>query len=185
MAVAKPDMSSFRIHVAEIVDGGLRHDVDLDREQLALLLVDTGNEFSPGDGLRSRLNLHRVGDLVSVRGRVEVRLKYTCCRCLEEIETERSVRMRWTLIPEARYRKEIEADEVELTAEDLEVAFYREKEIDLGDVVRQAVLLELEPYPVCPDQCRGMVESAPSGASSEDDIDPRWAPLLELKNRGN
>ena len=184
--MAKPEMSSFRIHVAEIVDGGLRHDVDLDPEQLALLLGDIGDEFRAGDGLKSRLKLNRAGDFVTVQGRVAVGLKYTCCRCLEEVETERSVRMRWTLLEEARYRKEVEGnEEVELTAEDLEVAFYSGEEIDLGDVVRQAVVLELEPYPVCPEQCRGEVASAPSAALLEDDIDPRWAPLLELKNRGN
>ena len=184
--MAKLEMSSFRIHVAEIKDGGLRHDVDLDGEQLAQLLVDIGDEFRPGDKLKSRLTLNRVGDIISVQGRIEVGLAFTCCRCLEEVETERSISMRWTLIPEARYREEIAGDEeVELSAEDLEVAFYRAEEIDLADVFRQAVLLELEPYPTCPDQCRGTVESAPSGPSSHDDIDPRWAPLLELKNKGN
>ena len=70
------------------------------------------------------------------------------------------------------------------SSEDLEVALYDGEELDLADVVRQAVLLELEPYPVCPAECRGQVEGA-SLETPSDHIDPRWAPLLELKNRGN
>ena len=185
-AVAKAETKSYIVHVAELKDGGLRYDVDLDREELEELLVDLNDEFSPGDGLECRLQLSCSGDLVSVRGRVDVKLRYSCCRCLADVETERSISMRWTLIPEAKYRKEAKhVEEVELAAEDLEVAFYRGKEVDLGDIIRQAVLLELEPFPVCPDECKGEIESIATTASTQDDIDPRWAPLLSLKNRGN
>ena len=59
--------------------------------------------------------------------------------------------------------------------------------IDLDQVVRDAVVLELPPAPLCRDDCRGLCPICGADRNDtdcdcvEDDDDPRWAALRSLE----
>ena len=101
------------------------------------------------------------------------------------MQQQLQVELAWTFLPAERYRSESAAnDEVELTEEDLDVSFYDGESIDLKDVLREAVLLEIDAYPSCPTECAEVpVTESANGQSAEDAIDPRWAPLMALKRK--
>lgn len=58
-------------------------------------------------------------------------------------------------------------------------------DVDLTDLFRQDLLLALPMNPSCADVDRGNAceELVVESPSEEDEIDPRWAPLLELKKK--
>lgn len=134
------------------------------------------------------LTLEKFEDMVFVRGTVSGPMGYACATCLEEEALDLRIDMRWTLVPKAALAgdKLSEQEEVELTVDDLDVSFFEGEEIDLAELAREAILLELDP---CPrhdvDACSGRrYLSDPAGeAGDEDSLDPRWAPLAALKDR--
>ena len=54
-------------------------------------------------------------------------------------------------------------------------------EIDIDELVREHLILEVDPYEVCSENCQGLSEMKDY---EDDGIDPRWAQLLEMsKNK--
>ncbi len=133
---------------------------------------------------RVRLTVDRYGDLLTIRGDVRAPMRFECARCLAERSHPLDMAVKWTLVPAKSISAGMsEEEELELTADDLDVSFYSGEEIDLGELVREAVLLELEPNPRCRvDECEGdRYLSPPSEAPPSAEIDPRWAGLAALQ----
>lgn len=128
------------------------------------------------------------GSDVVVNGTVEVGVGYDCVRCLTAREKHLSLRVDHLISrrkgdPEA----ELELDAADLDLESPEEHTYEGDEIDLRDVFREDVLLELPMNPTCAEAdgapgCEPLPGEA-TPAAEADTVDPRWAPLLELKNK--
>ena len=98
---------------------------------------------------------------------------------------------RYMLLPQSTLNDEESAEEedgIRLTEDDLDVSFYKGDEIDLGELVREELILELESCPSCSlDSCEGaaylrrLAEEAES-FEDRDAVDPRWAALAEMKS---
>lgn len=182
--MARSVRDSLSVRLGEIKDAGERFDIVLKDAEVAELLGDIADEFRPGHDLSADFDLNRVGEIVSVNGKAKVDLVFTCCRCLTENKIVRQVGLKWTCLPEKKYQNKVSGlEEIELTSDDLDVSFYKGEVIDVGDILRQAIILELEPFPVCESECtEGLVGSVKDSESLiEDDIDPRWLPLLKAK----
>lgn len=134
------------------------------------------------------LTVEKFDDMLFVRGTVSGPMGYACATCLEEEPLDLRIDLKWTLVPKQALSSEKLSDkeELELTVDDLDVSFFEGEEIDLAELVREAILLELDP---CPrhdvDACAGRrYLSDPAGEGEEEDpLDPRWAPLAALKDR--
>ncbi|MFU8806559.1 MAG: YceD family protein, partial [Bradymonadaceae bacterium] len=80
-------------------------------------------------------------------------------------------------------------EEIELSAEDLDVSFYEGDLIDLRDLIREAVLLELPVFPNCSEELRDACDAAYQanvGAETlekneDNKIDLRWSALKNIK----
>lgn len=98
------------------------------------------------------LFLKKEKDDVLVLGRIRSRVPLTCGRCLEAfpmtVGTEVDVRM----VPRPQGRGE----EVELSADDLEVDFYTENLLDLDRLIETETTLRLPMKPLCRENCRGL-----------------------------
>ncbi len=71
-------------------------------------------------------------------------------------------------------------------ADEAELDTYVGDEIVLDGFIREAILLELPIFPLCSETCPGIGAPASENAestSAEESIDPRLAPLMELKKR--
>ena len=163
--------------------------VDLNRlEREGRARIDA--EIPPDDGFwraldvqpRSPLSVHldvqQAGPDVVVRGHVEGRFGMDCRRCLEPVTV--GIDEELGLL----YRAGETLDEDE--PEDV-LPLPKGAELDLGDAVRELVLLGVPQYAYCREACQGLCptcgtnlnESACDCAS--DELDERWAPLRQLK----
>ena len=130
---------------------------------------------------------------VFVEAELEATVAFDCVRCLEPLALTLARKIRHLLVPGKRDLAPVgeESMEAELHAEqdaDEDLDCYEGDTIDLVELLREDILLELPMNPTCVEasgaRCARFDEvlSAP-GAGGEPAVDPRWAPLLELKKK--
>ena len=153
-------MSTLRIDVADLLSTpGARRDVEV--EDTVEGLHATAAEV---DGpVRLKLGLERISEGIVARGTVTVHWHAECSVCLRDLDR--------TL--EVHVDELFEPDPVEGETYPIEG-----HELDLEQLVRDAVLLELPLAPHCDEVC------TPAVTPPDDDdtpTDPRWAALSELE----
>lgn len=164
------------IRVSELEEQGLRID-----EAGAL-----GSAFTdPSWRLDSvALEVEADGVEVFVRGRLAATVPLTCGRCVEAFAGRVAADLDVRLLP-----RPAAADSVELGADDLDVDFYDNDELDLSRVVENETTLALPMKPLCRPDCRGLC--AVCGANrnvvtctcAPHPPDPRLAALRDLAAR--
>ncbi|PYO46507.1 MAG: hypothetical protein DMD84_25790 [Candidatus Rokuibacteriota bacterium] len=121
---------------------------------------------------------------VVVQGRMTATVPQTCGRCLESFPARVDATVDVRLVPRPATK-----DSVELGADDLDVDFYVDDQLDLNRVVETETTLALPMKPLCREDCRGLcpacggnrnlVACACAGRAS----DPRLAALRDLATR--
>lgn len=128
--------------------------------------------------VRLRASETGTGEIVA-RGTVRGRLAQECRRCLQPVETEFANDLTIVFLSD-------DGD-----AEDDGGIYVFEAnglELELGNAVREEVLLAINPYVVCKPECQGFcprcgtdLNQGPCDCTDEE-VDPRWAALRELKS---
>ena len=122
-----------------------------------LFCVDVDEEFvHPFGGVRYRLDVRLFGTELLVRGRLEQDFDLVCSRCGEDFDT---------------------TIKVEDFTESYEVG-EKIQEVDLTEDIRESIILALPSYPVCREDCPGIVQK------DEKPVDDRWNVLNKLKVEG-
>jgi len=157
--------------------------------------------------LVGRVRLLRIHSGILVRAELSTAVRVTCNRCLEPIacpvhlEFEEGFRP-LTEVSTGRY---ILPEEYEGTQDELEdeaLLINEQHILDLSEVVRQRIWLDRPMYPACnwtgEGECPNLTAYLSSIREAEeevdiaflkdeavpsDEVDPRWAALLELKGR--
>jgi uncharacterized protein len=163
------------VRVSELEEQGLRID---DVAAFATALADPWRLDS------IELEVERDGVDVFVRGRLGASVPLVCSRCLEPFPGRVDVDVDMRFVP-----KPAGADSVELAADDLDVDFYENDELDLAHVVENEATLALPMKPLCRPDCRGLC--AVCGANrnvvactcAQRPPDPRLAALRDLAAR--
>ena len=155
-------MSRFRIDVADLLSHpGARRHVDL-TEPVEGLEAPAARVIDPID---VDLDLDHISEGIVVRGTVRATWRGECSRCLRDLAQPLEVHV----------DELFEAHPVAGETYPLEG-----HEIDLDQLVRDAVLLELPLAPHCERPC----DPTPTGDDADLDdspADPRWAVLSELE----
>lgn len=153
-------MSGFRIDVADL----LAHPGTRRALTLEAALDDLAGSAARVDGpVRLDLTLDRISEGLVARGTVTATWQAECSVCLGDVE--RSL--------------EVHVDELfEPRPVDGETYPIEGHEIDLEQLVRDAVLLDLPLAPHCEPAC---APEHADGADDDEPIDPRWAVLSELE----
>lgn len=133
-----------------------------------------------GADLELDLRLESVMEGVLVSGTVRGRAAGECVRCLEEVDLAVDAELQELFAyPDRVVDDEDDDDYVRV------LVLVDEYHIDLGPVLRDAVVLALPFQPVCRDDCPGLCSEC--GARLADDpghgheaVDPRWAALQDL-----
>lgn len=155
-------MSRFRIDVADLLShAGARRHVHLTEPVEGL----EGSAARVADPVTVDLDLDHISEGIVVRGAVSVTWRAECSRCLGDLAEALELH-----VDELYEVKPIPGETYPLEGH----------EIDLDQLVRDAVLLELPLAPRCASPC------APAAVGDEpvtDDApaDPRWAVLSELE----
>jgi uncharacterized protein len=130
-------------------------------------------EVVPGADVEVRLVLASFLGGVTATGTVVAPWRAACRRCAKAVHGVLDVRVAERFRPSA-------------TVDDEDAYPLEHEEVDLGDLVRDAVVLELPLAPLCRADCAGLC--ATCGADRNDgpcgcrpDADPRWATLDALR----
>jgi uncharacterized protein len=171
------------IDVSKIPVEGLEVEADLDEE--ALHLEGEESFILVGGHLRCRLE-RGDDDSVHVRGHLSARLGLECGRCLEPFDSVLEQELELFYLRHVPDQVE-EEDEVELSDRDMVVAYYRHDRLDLGEAVREQLLLAVPHLRLCRPECQGLCPSCGAnrnttacGCTIKEPEDPRLAPLRKL-----
>lgn len=125
---------------------------------------------------------------IRVKGRISVKMEADCDRCLEParfpLDTDFELYYR-PVVESSQVSHEVAIDETEA-----EMGFYEGDGIELNDVLREEVLLELPMQRVCSEDCKGICPVCGQNRNQKDcgcqaeAVDDRWAQLrnYELRN---
>ena len=161
-----------------------RFDEDLGAKEVALEGADEPELLAlrvRGRGLRER-----PGE-VALDGAFEARLRLRCVRCLEPFDTALAAEFALILVPEAAGA--VEAGEQELDEREDLLFYGREGRVELAEVAREQIYLNLPQKPLCRPDCRGLCPTCGANrnrlecACRSEGLDGRLAPLLEFKKR--
>jgi uncharacterized protein len=119
-----------------------------------------------------------------VNGTIEADAEIDCTRCLKGVSEDLEIPFEVSFVaPEA-----FSADsDIELKGSDLGVDIVEGEQIDLKELAREQILLNLPEQVVCSEACKGLCEKCGADRNTDecrcgdDDIDPRWAALKGLK----
>jgi uncharacterized protein len=171
-----------RIDVKEIPPEGLDLEESL---KPADVHVQDSDEFTlePGAALRCHVDLRDEGT-VSVSGHLVARLGLVCGRCLDPFVQPIDQKLELFLL--AHREGQEEEDEVELSERDMVVGYYRDRLIDLGEMVREQFVLAVPMKRLCRDDCKGLCVRCGINKNREScecpvvDSDPRLESLGRL-----
>ncbi len=166
-----PTTSAFRIPVADLLRRpGASRAV---RFEAPLADVRGPGAAVPSDRpIAVDLTFERVPEGLVVRGTITTRWDASCSRCLAAVGGEIEV-----AVGELYEREPLEGETYRLSDDDV---------VDLEPLVRDALLLELPPVPLCRPDCRGLCPSCSIDRNvaececSDAEPDPRWAALRSL-----
>lgn len=180
-------MAEFVLKVQDIDDRGKDYSFPLTGEWLESALSETPLRRDPeaGEGL-FQLHAQRNGQEILVRGRLETDLLVECSRCLGDAPLHVQAPVTALLSPGADDHEDVAGD-IELEAEDLDRARFVGNEVELDELVREHLLLELPMQPLCRAECAG-IQIPEHVRPREPDFsgsgrDPRLAPLEKLRDK--
>lgn len=119
-----------------------------------------------------------------ITGTISVATEIDCTRCLSPTEQPLAFNFTAAYLPSEELLKESEA---ELNAGDLDVDAFDGDELDLREVVREQILLNLPDQIFCRADCKGLCQKCGANLNLIDcscvdtETDPRWATLKNLK----
>ena len=169
-------MQDLRVSVVEVLGRpGTYRDLSLARA-----LEGVGNAMASlsADPVRGDLRAESVVEGVLVTGALRGVARATCARCLTGLEDVVTVDVCELFVAPGH---EAPAEEEVYRVEGLE--------IDLEPMLRDALTLALPLNPICRSDCKGLCAHCGKNLNegpcdcTDDDIDPRWAALSELRDR--
>ena len=102
---------------------------------------------------KGEVSLHRVDGDVNLKGRVAALIVFKCDRCLEEYSNKIDASFFYEFLPSQLVDKE---KEIALSSEDMEVSLYDGVEIQIGEIFREQILLQIPMRHVCSEDCKGI-----------------------------
>lgn len=153
------------------------------------LHLEGETEFGLRPGARLACHVELVdGATLHVRGRLEARIDTECGRCLERYELTAAQELDLFYLPRDAGRDQEQEEDVELADRDVVVGYHDGERLDLGEVVREQIVLALPLKRLCRQDCRGRCASCGQDRNRgscgcpppEEPGDPRFAALRKL-----
>lgn len=148
-------------------------------------LAEAG-ELGPADGAITSdvdvdLQLEAVVEGILVTGTIDVDLELPCSRCLEPQRSEQTIAVAELFLDPRKVREDEDDEDTYVIDDDL-------AHLDLGPLLRDAVVMEVPVRTLCRDDCAGLCPTCGTnrndhdcGHRPEEGEDPRWAKLRQLQ----
>ena len=131
--------------------------------------------------IRTRMTVFKLGDAYSADGESAFQVRQECARCLEPFDLHLTSRFRFVFQKGRPDRMEGDEDETLIWLDD------GAGEIDLGEQVKDYILLEIPINPTCSESCAGLCPLCGENLNvhrcecKRETFDPRWEALRALK----
>jgi uncharacterized protein len=132
-----------KILITDIPDEGLYLDIEEKFGDEEVPLV------SP---VKARLELTKAYSEIIVAGNVSAELELECSRCLKKYRRIMNEPVNVVYHPLA----EIGTDKHELKDDEMDMGFYQGEELDLQELIREQVMLNIQMKPLCDENCKGI-----------------------------
>ena len=156
--------------------------VDIEIPAGEIDLAADGADLSQKVGLKAEVR--SSSGLTAIEGTINTAADIACTRCLEHIAVPLTFDFVSRFVAPESFGT---SGEHELHGEDLDYDAIEGEQIDLTDVVREQLLLNLPQQVVCREDCRGLCEKCGANRNlidckcENDELDPRWAALKDLR----
>jgi uncharacterized protein len=136
------------------------------------------------ESVRVEGNLKKGIAQTNVRGEISGMVEAECSRCLQAVEIPLNFPFDAVFVTTENYTQE---KEVALRADDLEVSVFEGDKIDLTELAREQILLNLPAKVFCREDCQGLCQKCGANLNlidcncEEIETDPRWSALKNLK----
>ena len=152
--------------------------------------VDADVDIDDDEPFSAELTAQLSGTTVHIDGRIQGTFYYRCGRCLEWRQIDLDEPVEFVLMSRDSWEQSYEGqEEIDLEESDLDVSYYEDEIIDLRPLLREAVLLELPSFPVCPESLSEACDTAYERVVGEEtleeneanSVDLRWSKLQEIE----
>lgn len=141
------------------------------------------DEWELTEPVTGRLRVTNARQNVVVRGKAKTAIVLQCSRCLSDFSYPVDLNLD-VVVPLSTFNAQLGAlrvsddgdDGMELSSEDIELLF-QEHILDVDELVRQAIVLEIPIQPLCRPDCPGLPEAQ---SYVEREADPRLKALQNL-----
>jgi uncharacterized protein len=119
-----------------------------------------------------------------IRGHIDATAAMDCVRCLQPVERPVSIDFDVSYVDPEHFAAD---KEKEVAADDLETDVLAGDTIDLKDVVREQILLDLPVQVFCTEDCKGLCQKCGGNLNlvtcncHDDEVDPRWSALKDIR----
>ena len=147
--------------------------------------IDLESDFARLNGdisIKGELTKHIAQ--TDVVGEIDAKIEIDCTRCLQPVVQDLKIPFDVDFVtPEF----DATARETELNQSDLETAVFEGDQVDLNELVREQILLNLPEQTFCNPDCKGLCPKCGQNRNlidcncEENETDPRWAALKDLK----
>jgi len=147
--------------------------------------IDLESDFARLNGdisIKGELTKHIAQ--TDVVGEIDAKIEIDCTRCLQPVVKDLKIPFDVDFVtPEF----DATARETELNQSDLETAVFEGDQLDLNELVREQILLNLPEQTFCNPDCKGLCPKCGQNRNlidcncEENETDPRWAALKDLK----
>lgn len=125
--------------------------------------------------------------IARVEGEIKTDLAVACSRCLQPVTVKFENPFSVEFVTLENYQSS--SAEHELHDADFALSVYDGAQINLGEIVREQILLELPTHQLCAENCQGLCEKCGKNKNTAacdcetEETDPRWAALQQLKTQ--
>ena len=168
------------VDVTRIEDAVMPFAFEAGAEQLDL---DTPN-YRIGGSVKLAGEIEKHIASIKVRGLIKGTAEVDCTRCLQPVEQPLSIDFDVEYLTEGVFGGD---GEHEIHTSDLETDELQDNTLDLAQLAREQILLSVPEQFFCREDCKGLCEICGENRNlvdcncRQDEIDPRWAALKNLK----
>jgi uncharacterized protein len=172
-----------KINVSKIPESGMNLQFEKDGEWFRSFLPETERSNLALGTISVTCTVSRMKENVFIEGTAETSAELPCSRCLETARVPVKSSFKYTFSPPPAQPQE----EWELSAEDLDFAYYEEDVIDMDLLIFEQIMLQMPIKPLCSETCTGLCPRCGVNLNTatcrcqEETFDERLAPLKQFK----
>lgn len=156
---------------------------EIPKEGLDLEIQETIESDIISSPIKAHLKIGKHGSEITVKGDLTAEVKLQCSRCLKDFSEILSVPVDVVYHPVEDLKGE---DNHEIKTEELDMDFYSGEEMELIDLLKEQLMLNIPMKPLCTDLCKGICPGCGADLNIDNctcnikNIDPRFEKLKKL-----